>query len=58
MFAVSAVRDMIMLKKLEPAIKPQESRTLKLIGEAWHDIDRGRYKIYPKKAFFKEFKKW
>jgi hypothetical protein len=57
-FAVSAVRDMIVLKKLETGIKPQDLKTLKLIEEAWQDIERGRYKIYPKKAFFKELKKW
>ena len=57
-FAVSAVRDMIVLKKLETGMKPQDLRTLKLIEEAWQDIEHGRYKIYPKKAFFKEFKKW
>lgn len=58
MIAVSAVRDMIVLKKLETDIKLQDLRTLKLIEKTWQDIERGRYKIYPKKAFFKEFKKW
>jgi AbrB family looped-hinge helix DNA binding protein len=57
-FAVSAMRDLIVLKKLETGIKPEDLRTLKLIEEAWEDVERGRYKIYPKKAFFKEFKKW
>jgi AbrB family looped-hinge helix DNA binding protein len=57
-FAVSAMRGMIVLKKLETGIRPEDLRTLKLIEEAWEDIERGRYKIYPKKAFFKEFKKW
>ena len=57
-FAVSAMKDMIVLKKLETGIKPEDLRTLKLIEEAWEDIERGRYRVYPKKAFFKEFKKW
>jgi AbrB family looped-hinge helix DNA binding protein len=57
-FAVSAMRDLIVLKKLETGIKSEDLRTLKLIEEAWEDVERGRYKIYPKKAFFKEFKKW
>lgn len=57
-FAVSAMKGMIVLKKLETGIKPEDLRTLKVIEEAWQDIERGRYKIYPKKAFFKEFKKW
>jgi AbrB family looped-hinge helix DNA binding protein len=57
-FAVSAMKNMIVLKKLETDIKPEDFRTLKLIEEAWQDIERGRYKVYPKEAFFKEFKKW
>jgi AbrB family looped-hinge helix DNA binding protein len=57
-FAVSAVKDLIVLKKLETGMKPEDLRTLKLIEEAWEDMERGRYKTYPKKAFFKEFKKW
>ena len=57
-FAVSAMRGMIVLKKLETGIRPEDLRTLKLIEEGWEDIERGRYKIYSKKAFFKEFKKW
>ena len=57
-FAVSAEKDMIVLKKLETGMKPEDLRTLKLIEEAWKDIEKGRYKVYSKKAFFKEFKKW
>lgn len=57
-FAVSAKNDMIVLKKLETGIKPEDLRTLKLIEEAWNDIEEGRYKVYSKKAFSKEFKKW
>jgi AbrB family looped-hinge helix DNA binding protein len=57
-FAVSAKNDMIVLRKLETGIKPEDLRTLKLIEEAWQDIEKGRYKVYSKKAFFKEFKKW
>jgi AbrB family looped-hinge helix DNA binding protein len=56
-FAVSTVKDMIVLKKLETEMKPEDLKTLKLIEEAWNDIEEGRYKVYSKKAFFKEFKK-
>ena len=58
MFAVTARKDMIVLKKLETGMKPEDLRTLKLIEEAWQDIEEGRYKIYSRKAFFKQFKKW
>jgi predicted DNA-binding protein len=57
-FAVSARKDIIVLKKVETGIKPEDLRTLKLIEEAWNDIEEGRYKVYSKKAFFKELKKW
>ena len=57
-FAVSARKDMIVLKMLETEIKPEDLKTLKRIEEAWQDIEEGRYKVYSKKAFFKEFKKW
>ena len=57
-FAVSAKKDMIVLKKLETGIKAEDLKTLKLIEEAWDDIENGRYKVYFKEAFFKEFKKW
>ena len=57
-FAVTARNDMIVLKKLETGIKPDDLRTLKLIEEAWKDIEEGRYRVYSRKAFFKEFKKW
>ncbi len=57
-FAVSARNDMIVLKKLETEIKSEDLKTLKRIEEAWRDIERGRYRVYSKKAFFKEFKKW
>jgi hypothetical protein len=31
---------------------------LKLLEEAWEDVEKGRSKVYSKEAFFKEFKKW
>jgi AbrB family looped-hinge helix DNA binding protein len=57
-FAVSAMNDVIVLKKLETAMKPEDLKALKLIEEAWRDIEEGRYKVYSRKSFFKEFKKW
>jgi AbrB family looped-hinge helix DNA binding protein len=57
-FAVSAKKDMIVLKKLDTKIKAEDLKTLKLIEEAWKDIESGRYKVYTKEAFFKELKKW
>jgi AbrB family looped-hinge helix DNA binding protein len=57
-FAVSAKNDMIVLKRLETEIKAEDLRTLKLIEEAWKDIEEGRYKVHSRKSFLKEFEKW
>ena len=48
----------IVLKKLSAKMKPEDLRTLNLIEEAWKDIEKGRYKVYSKEAFFKDLKKW
>ena len=57
-FAVSSKKDMIVLKKLETGIKAEDLRTLKLIEEAWEDIEKGRFKRATPEAFFKELAKW
>jgi len=57
-FAISARKNLIVLRKLETGMKAEDLRTLKLIEEAWEDIEKGRYKVYSKNTFFKEFKKW
>jgi len=57
-FAVSAKKDMIVLKKLETGIKAEDLKTLKLIEEAWDDIEQGRYKRSTPEIFFKEMAKW
>ena len=57
-FAVSSKKDMIVLKKLDTKMKPEDLKTLKLLEEAWEDIENGRYKIYRTGDFFKELKKW
>ena len=57
-FAVTARRDMIVLKKLETGMKPEDLRTLKLIEEAWDDIEMGRFRKATPERFFKELAKW
>ncbi|MBI1978899.1 MAG: AbrB/MazE/SpoVT family DNA-binding domain-containing protein [Candidatus Aenigmarchaeota archaeon] len=57
-FAVTSKKDMIVMKKLDTKMKPEDLKTLKLIEEAWEDIEKGRYKVYPVREFFKELKKW
>jgi AbrB family looped-hinge helix DNA binding protein len=57
-FAVSAKNDMIVLKKLDTGIKPEDLMTLKLIEEGWEDIEKGRFKKASPEKFFKELAKW
>jgi len=56
--AVSAEKDMLVMKKLDAKMKPEDLKTLRLIQEAWEDMEKGRYKVYSVKEFFKELKKW
>lgn len=57
-FAVSAKNDMLVLKKLETRLQAENLRTLKLIEEAWEDIEKGRFKRASPEKFFKELAKW
>jgi len=56
--AISAKKDVIAMKKLDTEMEVEDLKTLKLIEEAWKDIEEGRYKVYKKDEFFKEFSKW
>ena len=56
--AVSAEKDMIVLKKVNSGLSAEDLKTLKLVEEAWKDIESGSYKVREKEAFFKELKGW
>jgi hypothetical protein len=53
-FAVIYKDDLILRKKLERGINQKDLKTLKLIEQAWEDIEKGRFKRAPPKKFFKE----
>ncbi len=57
-FAVAAQKDMIVLKKIESGLSAEDLKSLKLVEEAWKDIEDGRYSVRSKEAFFKELKEW
>lgn len=57
-FAVTAKRDLIVMKKLDTKIKATDLETLKLIEEAWEDIEKRRYKSATPEKFFEELAKW
>ena len=58
LLAVTAQDDLIVLKKISSHISPEDIKTLRLIEEAWEEIDNGKYKILSKDDFFKELKEW
>ncbi len=57
-FAVSSKNDVIVLRKLETGLTAEDLKTLKLIEEAWEDIEEGRFKKATPDKFFKELGKW
>ena len=56
--AVAARDDLIVLKKVEPELSAADLKSLRLVEEAWKDIEEGRYDVRSKEAFFKELKDW
>lgn len=58
MFSIAARKDMIVLKKIQPALSEQDLRSLRMIEEAWKDIEQGRYRVMSRKSFLKELKEW
>lgn len=56
--AVVAEKDMIVLKKVESGLSSQDLKTLRLVEEAWKDIENGRFNVRSREAFFKELKEW
>ncbi len=56
--AVATENDMIVLKKVEFGLTADDLKTLKLVEEAWKDIEKGRYRVRSKEGFFKELKEW
>ena len=47
-----------MLKKLESKISKADLKTLKMVEEAWKDIENGKYKVLSPNDFSKELAKW
>lgn len=57
-FAIVAKKNMLVLKKLDTKIKPDDLKTLRLLEEAYEDLEKGRYKIASIDDFLKEMSKW
>jgi len=56
--AVAARDDVIVLKKIESSLSARDLKSLRLVEEAWRDIEEGRYNVRSREAFFKELKDW
>jgi len=57
-FSVAARKDMIVLKKIDAKLSEQDLKSLKLIEEAWKDIEQGRYRVMSKQSYLNELKEW
>ncbi len=57
-FAVAADKDLIILKKIDSGLSAGDLKSMKLVEEAWKDIEEGRYGVLSREAFFKELKEW
>ena len=58
LLAVTTQDDLIVLKKVNSKISSADMKTLKLIEEAWKDLDKGNFKVRSKEDFFKEYREW
>ena len=56
--AIATRNDMIVLRKMQADLSAEDLKSLRLVEEAWKDIDEGRYIVSSKKAFFEELKEW
>ena len=56
--AVATQDDLIVLRKVESGLSAKDLKSLRLVEEAWKDIEEGRYGVRSKEAFFKELKDW
>ena len=56
--AVTAQNGLIVLKKIDSGLSAEDLKSLRLIEEAWKDIEEGRYSVHSREAFFKELKDW
>jgi len=58
MFAVASMDNTLVLKKIESPIAEEDMKTMKIVEEAWEDIEKGRYRKQSKEDFLKELEAW
>ncbi|MBR9689747.1 MAG: AbrB/MazE/SpoVT family DNA-binding domain-containing protein [Candidatus Altiarchaeota archaeon] len=57
-FAVSAVDNMVVLKKIDTSINADDLKTLRAVEKAWEDLEDGKYRALSKTKFLEEIKIW
>jgi len=58
MFAVASFDKMLVLKKIDSPISEADKKTLKIVDEAWDDIEKGRYETASLADFMKQAERW
>lgn len=58
MFAVASYDNMLVLKKIENPLKNEDIKVLRMVEEAWEDIEKGRYRRLSREDFLKELERW
>ncbi len=58
LFLISSENGVIVMKKIATKVSEEDLKTIKLVEEAWRDIEEGRYKVLPARDFSKELSKW
>lgn len=57
-FATTTKSDLIVLKKIENPLTQEDLKTLKLVEEAWKEIEEGKSRTMEKEKFLEEIKRW
>lgn len=58
LIAVASYGDMVLLKKVKKFINDEDMQSLKLVEEAWEDIEKGRYKTASLDEFLRQAREW
>ena len=58
MFAIASCDNTLILKKIKNPVDDEDIKTIRLVDEAWGDIEKGKYRKLSKGDFLKELEKW
>ena len=56
--AIAAYGDLIVMKKMNAHVTTEDLRTLRLVDEAWEDIENGHYRQLSSAELLEEMKEW